>query len=544
MAPVGRDHMTTIILLATFVVAASAQAVLDFDCRRQGAQCDDGAKCDVTQGDCDCATATTGTITTRDYKCGDNSESGTCTALCENSGVCVLSMCNCPESYYGDRCQMNRVQVDCDGSSMFLNVNPDVNTFSGTIFVVGQETTPGCNLTAGTGGTGLGNFIENKDDLDGYRIQLEHTGSGCGDITPEDETENGVTYKVRKRQFLVRHSVDFMTSLDQVITSECRRAEGSTQIYSTASVVEQNNNDFTDVNVDSDVETVTMAVQNADGSPISDPVQLGADMMLVFTLAAGSGFEDFHVSSCEANNTEADTESKTLQFIEDSCPSATAYSLFRSGLTKEPAAAADDPVVVKVNMKVFRFLGSSDKVAFVCDIVLCDAASDPQCADKECSGVVASDATTSPSTASGTTANPLVNPQPVTQPTTQPATPANPAATNPANSGRKKRAAGDHQRVDSTITVYDPAEATGQAIKKLEEKIAEKECMNQPEIVACIAVLAVAVVLLLLLSIILVLRLMRSRQKVASSQQANSVRPVETMRIPRLELHHPYNQGC
>jgi len=306
------------------VRSQSNEAVLDFDCRRQGSACSGATACDVSTGSCSC-----GNLTDVDYKCGDNSPSGSCGSPCENGAVCVNSVCNCGESYYGATCNMNRVQVDCDGSTMFLNVNPDVTSFSGKIFVLGSDL-PECTLTDSLDSSEFGDFVENPSDIQGYRIQLPHTGSGCGDVTATNETdEQGNQYSSYKREFLVRHSLDFVTLLDQVVVAECRVAEGGSLVYSKPTVVNETQaGDFENVDVNTSVQTVTMSVLNGDGSTIVDPVRLGASIQLVFTLTPSSGFEDFYISSCEANNTDPDESTvKRLPFITDRCPTMNAYSL-------------------------------------------------------------------------------------------------------------------------------------------------------------------------------------------------------------------------
>ncbi|XP_059179032.1 EGF-like domain-containing protein 2 [Physella acuta] len=526
----------SVVWIFSYHVEAQTSTEFVYDCRRPGSNCGDGNTCNLSSGNCICPNTTA-----VNYECKDLTGSGNCTQTCINGG-CVSSACVCKQGYYGQTCEMPRVQVFCNAEEMFININPHPG-FSGLITVFNKTD---CQLQNNTGSISLSYVSETvSPKLQGLSLVIKMTDEKCGYA---DKIDGGFS-----RKFFIQYNSYFKSSVDQIITAECRLQNGSTTVYSGTNIISDIDSPYNQVNVSTEVEIVSLGVKNNDkGIDSNTPIKIGESIDLVFALKTGVGYTDIRVDNCKANNhwDKADNYKET-EILKDGCPAPAAVGLF-TGININMSS----PMTVTISMKAFMFIGPSKQVNFVCNLTLCN--SNSNCQHNNCSGfsnfynLYIPPTTPAPPT---TTVSPVVYQNTTTLNNTSTIAPVNSTAelntttesnTTTQASGRRRRAAsdGEQKTAKATISVYDPS-TTSVPTSEAPDSNISSECMQDPNILTVVIILSVMVVLLLVACSIFVWLWMRSVPKTYPADNTRYAANLETVRIPRLGVSQAAdNHGC
>ncbi|CAL1529130.1 unnamed protein product [Lymnaea stagnalis] len=513
-------HLSYVIVLHTAHAqngTSESTSTFDFDCHRPGVSCGEGNQCNLATGKCNCNNNST------DY-------------MCRPPGP------DCPEDQYGERCSFKRVQVVCSSTGMLVNVNPH-GKFEGTISVYDKSGGAACTFVNISTLTALED-VYGKDYREwiGYGIDLNHNNVTCG-IANETSTDQTITYT---RHFIVQYSKYFVSAIDQIITAKCSsNKENLTVFGSIPSVVNQDQFGLNNVTVDDEVDLVTLKiVKAADGKPLKneDKVVLGDKIELIF-----EGAQVFRLVKCEANN----AVNQTADLVTANCPDEKAKSLFYDNILTNKE---NGKFQVILRLKIFRFTDSA-KVAFVCNVTLCG--NDLDCSQLNCTGFSAavplSTTTAPPNTTPTTPTTPGSNEtnfnntidanETTTTTTTTPTTAAVPIETS---GGRRRRSANakDSTTLSGSLTVVDsPDQLTVDTTSP--GTTSSSDCPQDSNLLVLVILLAVVVVILLCCIGVVVAWTMRAKSKVTTRRDTRYVEPVQTMRIPRLELNTTnLNQPC
>ncbi|XP_046580124.1 EGF-like domain-containing protein 2 [Haliotis rubra] len=292
-----------VLVVAVLVVSVTA----DFHCGRSDGLCQNGGTCDLATGACACAATYTG------YDCSALTaevDQGNCTPTspCQNGGTChsdgTSYTCLCEEEYIGADCTTFRYKVTCSPDSMALDITPFVPSFSGSIFVEGNQGKAACTFT---------------DNGGVQQININDTDADCGNAGYDNAT--GTT----TRCFYVLFNSNTFTSRDQRICAVCGAGDTINKTVGAVNVTvidgDLDSRTLGNTPLDTDV---AMALY-VNGSLITSPLQLGDLVIVNISLTEGGlkRFESIRVERCVATNTMAETDAnhKNAKFIDGSCKS-------------------------------------------------------------------------------------------------------------------------------------------------------------------------------------------------------------------------------
>ncbi|CAL1529129.1 unnamed protein product [Lymnaea stagnalis] len=390
----------SIALLVFTKQGLTSSSLLDFNCLRSGSDCLSPSHCDITTGKCQCLyPSTTGpstvdytsnttdltvvNVTSFDYQCNAftvNPTSCGPRSECSYHGNCSdeLGACVCEEGYYGEECHLPRVQVACSPASMFINVNPHGH-FRGFIYILHKKQEIDCNLN-NTISRNVSSFVmDDYFDLEGWNLTLNHVDATCGNASLKKDPAMSDVH-IYRREFLIQYSEDIETSLDQLVTAECRVSMDAANVSIGDISVQDVNKPFESIDVsDENTANVTLTVEHQAGSAPKDTTfNLGDEMDLIFRMqkSSHSTYADFKINKCAASN--QDNRLQTVTVIDDECFDANIRALFLSDANHTPqisnhSATNSNPVIV-LKLKAFLFSGhgTTGQVTFLCSVHFCE----------------------------------------------------------------------------------------------------------------------------------------------------------------------------
>ncbi|XP_067686862.1 EGF-like domain-containing protein 2 [Haliotis asinina] len=347
------------ILVAVLVASVTG----DFHCGRGDGLCQNGGTCDLASGVCACAVTHTG------YDCSALTaevDQGPCTpsSPCQNGGTChsngTTYTCLCAEEYIGNDCTTLRYEVICSPDSMALGITPFVPSFSGSIFVEGNQGKAACTFT---------------DNSGVQQIIINNTDADCGNAGYDNAT--GTT----TRCFYVLFNPNTFTSRDQRICAVCGAGDTVNKTVGAVNVTV----------IDGDLDSRTLGTSPLDtdvamalyvnASVITSPLQLG-DLVIVnisLTEAGLKRFESIRVERCVATNTMSETQAnyKDAKFIEGSCKSSELGLLIVDDMNGTVTGGPQ----VTYGFSAFKFI-FGNSVDITCVVKTCQIAS--ACAPLNC----------------------------------------------------------------------------------------------------------------------------------------------------------------
>ncbi|KAK0067471.1 EGF-like domain-containing protein 1 [Biomphalaria pfeifferi] len=397
---------------------------------------------------------------------------------------------------------------------MYVNINPYGDPqFQGYIYAYGYDRE--CIFNE-TGNITIPPFVKNSTLLKGYGIELKHIGSKCGNATSKNNTPSSTTFV---RRFFVQYDKDIKSPVDQLVTAQCTVEGGDTILVSSqTTLVEEQGSGYKEVNFTSSSSGVTLEIQSVDSKTLTEKsaVKLGPSPL--------------KVENCTASDVGPSTP--RIQFLTNGCPVMRYKSIYVTSRRTDSAS-------FEISLKAFRFNGNNNIVIFTCAIKLCSSSSD-ECQMPTCSSTGVSNTTkdNTPAQASNTTAasQNFTTTAPLADNSTTAAPPAAPEnnSTATGEGGKRKRrdATAGNSTVTGSIKVLDPDEADTSGGTGVSEA-----CTNQRDYLAAVIVLGVFASCLAITTIVLLVILKTSRSKVVPHRQNTFNSPVQTMKLPRLDLH-------
>ncbi|CAL1529128.1 unnamed protein product [Lymnaea stagnalis] len=479
------------IIFCTQKEAEASDPILKYDCRKPGEICVSSQNCNLTTGSCGCQQNTNNTH--YDYSCQSYSINALANCLafdnCSGHGFCnATNNCVCDEGYYGGKCSMPRVQVACNLTHMFINVNP-YGSGGMFVYVSGHQEAP-CVLQDKVPAD-LRNFGL-AGDVKGWNLVISHNGSTCGGaIVKHSRNQPGT--KIYKRTFQMQYLQEIKTLEDKVIEAECK-ISGNEEVISFGNYTVNDISKDNGLNVSFAITAnVTLAVQHNGTDVSSSSINLGDELDLIFTMSSVNNvYNDFMIKECTAN--DVDNSSTSVRLIYNLCPNLTLSSLFmippppqglKSNHTKN-SSPSNPAVTLKLKAFMFTEHGQSARISFTCTVTFCN---------EECTQHIL-DVTQSANTA-----------------------------------GRKRRSADNEAKVSAVVTVVDPFAN----VKELKNTNQMEQCLQEPSFIATLATCGAVIFILLIICIILATKLMTLRQK-RVNEPTGCTGPAFELRIPRLSV--------
>ncbi|XP_064596174.1 uncharacterized protein LOC135462823 [Liolophura sinensis] len=468
-------RMIWIFALAVMARIAHA-AYVPYDCRRSNQVC----VSDVTGGQC----TNTGSCVCTDpnftgYDCSlpavQERFPPQCSIDCGGRGRCYDdgfgAKCFCDPSYYGDRCQFDRVSVQCFTEYMTIRVFP-IN-FNGEIFVatLPPDVEPACQFEAAPDGNG---FLKNLSFSDNPTVNPCLPNLSVATSTVDGT--NIFTYEIS-----VKYNPRYTTFVDEIHTVTCEHTLNGPLV---GAVIDVDGGPTNGVIISGNATVLDLDItRESDGVSVSRNnlvTFIGEDLNIKVSLKDESRYKNHKVENCGAYNYPLlDSAVNNLRLekrmVADGCPAPDSQDVISGPLIKTPTT-------VFVPFKAFKF--NTGELHIYCSVRVCLQATDALCQPDDC--------------------------------TAQKGGPG-------GGFGRKKRQSGDDQDVEELSTSF-------YVVTKLEPgyfqesnsstKVEEKSCFQTPAFLAVTVVFSFLLIITLVVTVIMCLRYMRREKELTKGDNS------------------------
>ncbi|CAH1785432.1 unnamed protein product [Owenia fusiformis] len=387
----------------------TTSCVNTFDCRRRNSDCENGAVCDLTTGECpaDCGGATIDgfscnvdsavkTIEADFTNCPDAylpgsqfclddvASSGTYTVLCKNG-------------FYGTNCEIPRIYAVCDDpAAITIVANPYTETsatFDGKVYALDHETDGVCDIVAGgitaAQGLTLSGAITASDflGLASDPLNVDQTGAmhPCFDAVTGRQTDTpntgDTTYELK---VIVQYNSLYHSSLDEIHTLQCVHKGAASYFTNFGSTLDSNTDQSQGGSNAQPFSPVTFTIEDqsaALGTPLAAPVTVSTPLRLHIKLATNAKYTSFLVESCVAQDEPflavPTGNEKSINLMTTGCADGDNTAIFEA----DPLDLTGGDFTMK--FIAFKFVDKA-QLYFQCDIKLCDASTAANCAATGC----------------------------------------------------------------------------------------------------------------------------------------------------------------
>jgi len=348
-----------LLFAAVLTFAAATENIGHFHCGRSGQECDNGGTCNATMGTCSsCSGNAVG------YDCGFDStgKTSTCdTSPCENGGTCWWTgsapySCQCPPDYFGDNCENNRVQVECNGENITVSYYPQSQSaFDGIAFLGFEQDNQACRLNV-SGTYFTGTFDKAND---------------CDSINDISTSDRNATYT---KTLNIYFNNQFFDDNDLALNVTCIYRDNATVTSNATGVIGQGQEID---EIETAYEPARLSVRDSNLAELAGPVTLGERVKLYNYLDDSNLYTSLLVEDCTATDPD---NSKTVTIITGGCPTEKAKKLFFSTAT----VVSSPKDGISHDIKIFKLDANTTTLTFTCNVLMCRASASATCAVPSC----------------------------------------------------------------------------------------------------------------------------------------------------------------